>query len=125
MDTRHHADDHRATGLRRIRLVRFFCVGAASFVICLAVLMLTTGYRVVEGVLHLRMGPFSRRIPLDSVRSASEYGVKRGRTYGLGTDLLAIEYDGGSVCVTPKDMDGFAETLGVPVTRFDQVKPPV
>lgn len=60
-------------------------------------LMVTTNYRVIDGVLHLRMAFWRRRIPIETITSLSEYGITKGRVYGLGTDILAIEYEGG-VC---------------------------
>ena len=87
-------------------------------------LMVTTNYRVIDGVLHLRMAFWRRRIPIETITSLSEYGIKKGRVYGLGTDILAIEYEGGSVCVTPKDLEGFVEAVGVPLTRLGDVKAP-
>ena len=86
--------------------------------------MSTTKYQVLERVLHLRMGPFRRRIPIDSITSLSEYGIKRGRLYGLGTDIIAIEYEGGPVGVTPKDVDGFVAAVGVPLIQLGGGKVP-
>ena len=87
-------------------------------------LMVTTNYRVIGGVLHLRMAFWRRRIPIETITSLSEYGIKKGRVYGLGTDILAIEYEGGSVGVTPKDLEGFVEAVGVPLTRLGDRKAP-
>lgn len=95
------------------------------FLVVLAVfLMLTTSYRVWDNVLELRSGPFRRRIPIALITSLSEYGVKRGRIYGLGTDIVAVEYDGGTVGITPKDTTGLATALGVPLIRLGDGKVP-
>ena len=99
-------------------------VSAVAFPLILALLMVTTNYRVFDGVLHLRMAFWCRRIPIETITSLSEYGIKKGRVYGLGTDILAIEYEGGAVGVTPKDLEGFAEAVGVPLTRLGDRKPP-
>ena len=98
-------------------------VGAVMATI-LATFMLTTKYRVREDVLHLRMGFWSRCIRIDAIKSLSGYGIKRGRVYGLGTDIVSIECQGRPVGITPKDLDGLAEALGVPLTRLGDGKPP-
>lgn len=90
----------------------------------LVTFMLTTKYRVLDDVLHLRMGFWSRCIRIDAIKSLSEYGIKRGRVYGLGTDIVSIECRGRAVGITPKDLDGFVEALGVPLTRLGDGKPP-
>lgn len=90
----------------------------------IVLLMVTTNYRVIDGVLHLRMAFWRRSIPIETITSLSEYGIKRGRVYGLGTDILAIEYEGGAVGVTPKDVEGFAAAVGVPLTRLGDGKAP-
>lgn len=90
----------------------------------LVAFMLTTKYRVLDAVLHLRMGFWSRRIPVDTIKSLSEYGIKKGRLYGLGSDLVAVECQGRPVAITPKDLDGLVGALGVPLTRLGDGKPP-
>lgn len=90
----------------------------------LVAFMLTTKYRVLDGVLHLRMGFWSRCIPVDTIESLSEYGIKRGRVFGLGWDLVAVECHGRPVAITPKDLDGLVGALGVPLTRLGDGKPP-
>ena len=90
----------------------------------LVAFMLTTKYRVLDGVLHLRMGFWSRSIPVDTIKSLSEYGVKKGHVYGLGWDLVAVECQGRPVAITPKDLDGLVRALGVPLTRLGDGKPP-
>ena len=53
-------------------------------------LMLSTKYRVQGGVLDVRMGPFNRRIDLESISAIYLKGKTfRGRLYGLGTTWLA------------------------------------
>lgn len=99
-------------------------MSAVAFPLILILLMVTTRYRVLGGVLHLRMAFWCRRIPIETITSLSEHGIKKGRVYGLGTDILAIEYDGGAVGVTPKDLEGFVEAVGVPVTRLGDRKAP-
>lgn len=90
----------------------------------LVTFMLTTKYRILDGVLHLRMGFWSRCIRVDAIKSLSEYGIKRGRLYGLGTDIVAVECQGRPVAITPKDLDGLVEALGVPLIRLGDGKPP-
>ena len=97
---------------------------AVAFPLIVVLLMVTTRYQVLGGVLHLRMAFWCRHIPIETITSLSEYGIKKGRVYGLGTDLLAIEYEGGSVGVTPKDLEGFVEAVGVPLTRLGDGKAP-
>ena len=99
-------------------------LSAVAFPLIVALLMVSTRYQVLGGVLHLRMAFWRRRIPIETITSLSEYGIKRGRVYGLGTDILAIEYEGGSVGVTPKDKEGFVEALGVPLSRLGDGKAP-
>ena len=86
--------------------------------------MATTKYRVEAEVLELRAGPFRRRIPIDAITAVSEYGVKRGRTYGLGTDIIAVRYEGGEVGITPKDPVGLAEALDIRLTRLGDGQAP-
>ena len=90
----------------------------------LVAFMLTTKYRVLDDTLHLRMGFWSRYIRIDTIKSLSEYGIKRGRVYGLGTDIVSVECQSRPVGITPKDLDGLAEALGVPLTRLGEGKPP-
>ena len=100
---------------------RIIAVVLPSFTVFL---MVTTNYQVLEGVVHLRMAFWRRRIPIETITSLSEYGIKKGRVYGLGWDILAIEYEGGSVGVTPKDVEGFVEAVGVPRIRLGDRKAP-
>lgn len=89
------------------------------FVLCAAMFMITvyfmlsTKYRVQDGVLDVRMGPFSRRIDLESISAVFLKGKTfRGRLYGLGTHLVGIDYRSGSVTITPRDIDGFLAAIG-------------
>ena len=94
-----------------------FQVLVAAMVASTAYLMLSTKYRVLDGVLHLRMGPINRRIAIESISAISDYGTTRGRVYGLGTNIVGIVYEGGSVNVTPKDIDGFLAAIGFAGTQ--------
>ena len=92
--------------------------------VLVAYFMWTTKYRVEAGTLELRAGPFRRRIPIDAITVLTEYGVKRGRVYGLGTDIVAVRYEGGEVGITPKDPVGLAEALGIRLTRLGDGQAP-
>ena len=90
--------------------------------ILLIYLMLSTNYRVRDGVLDVHMGPFSRRIDLESISVVFLRGRGfRGRLFGLGTHLVGIDYDGGSVTITPKDIDGFLAAIGARRTESGDV----
>ena len=90
--------------------------------IVMVYVMLSTDYRVKDGVLQVRMGPFSRRIDLESISSIFLEGrTFRGRLYGLGTHLVGIDYRGGSVSITPKDIDGFLAAIGARRTESGDV----
>ena len=103
----------------------FFQVMVVVIPVLVAYFMLTTRYRVEEGTFELRAGPFRRLIPIDSITAMSEYGLKRrGRLYGLGTDIVAVRYEGGEVGITPKDPVGLAEALGVRLTRLGDGQAP-
>lgn len=86
----------------------------AAAVIIWVYVMLSTRYRVVDGVLHVHHGPFSRRIELDSILTISlGQKLRWARLYGLGSDRLGIDYEGGrAVNITPKDVDGFLAAIG-------------
>ena len=63
----------------------------AAMVIIWVYVMLSTRYRIVDGVLHVHHGPFSRRIELESVSTISLGQTLRwARLYGLGSDRLGI-----------------------------------
>ncbi len=95
-------------------LVQALSVAMVAFTVYL---MFSTKYRVLDGVLHLRMGPINRRIAIESISAISDYGTTRGRVYGLGTNIVGIVYEGGSVNVTPKDIDGFLAAIGFAGTQ--------
>ena len=105
-------------------VLTFHQVMAVLIPVLVAYFMWTTRYRVEAGTLELRAGPFRRRIPIDSITVLTEYGVKRGRVYGLGTDIVAVRYEGGEVGITPKDPVGLAEALGLRLTRLGDGQAP-
>lgn len=74
--------------------------------------LLDTGYRVGRDVLHLRMGPLRKRIPLDSITGVRTEGPIRGQHFGLGSALIQIDHDGGSVAVSPREPDAFLAAIG-------------
>ena len=88
-------------------------------------LMLSTKYRVRDGVLHVRMGPFNRRVNIESIKSIIQYGAGLGRVYGLGSKIIGIIYDGGSVRVTPKDVSGFLAAIDFRFTGSRYAEVPV
>ena len=83
---------------------------------CTAYLVLSTKYRVEDGVLHVRMGPFKRSIAIDSITSVTDYGIAPGRVYGLGSDIIGIAYEDSAIDITPKDAEGFLAAIGFPST---------
>ena len=85
---------------------------SAAGLVVLIYFMLSTNYRVQDGVLHVRMGPFRRRVDVASIRAVTDYGRSTGRVYGLGTHIVGIVYEGGAVDITPKDVDGFMAAIG-------------
>lgn len=100
-----------------------FQVTSAAMLMILVYFMLSTKYRVQDGVLDVRMGPFSRCIDLESISAIFLNGKAFGsRCYGLDTDLVGIDYEGGSVSITPKDVDGFLAAIGVRLTQSGDVE---
>ena len=97
-----------ATGGVSVALPWLFAAG----VIIVAYLLLSTKYRVEDGILYVRTGPFKRSVAIDSITSITDHGTPKGRLYGLGTDIIGIAYEGGSVNITPKDADGFMAAIG-------------
>ena len=91
------------------------CVAAA---IVIVYVMLSTKYWVVDGVLHLHYGLFSRRIELESISRIRLKGTMfRGTLVGLGARGVFIYCNLGVsrvrvVRVTPKDIDGFLAAIG-------------
>ena len=74
--------------------------------------LLDTGYRVGRDALHLRMGPLRKRIALGSIKGVRTEGPIRGQHYGLGSVLIQIDHDGGSVAVSPRDPAAFLAAIG-------------
>ncbi|MCY4012920.1 MAG: PH domain-containing protein [Gammaproteobacteria bacterium] len=74
--------------------------------------LLDTGYRVGSNVLHLRMGPLRKRITLDSITGVRTQGPVRCQHFGLGSVLIQIDHDGGSVAVSPREPDTFLAAIG-------------
>ena len=74
--------------------------------------LLDTGYRVGHDALHLRMGPLRKRIALHSITGVRTEGPIRGQHFGLGSVLIQIDYDGGSVAVSPRDPEAFLAAIG-------------
>ena len=74
--------------------------------------LLDTGYRVGRDVLHLRMGPLRKHIALHSITGVRTEGPIRGQHFGLGSALIQIDHDGGSIAVSPRDPDGFLTAIG-------------
>lgn len=103
---------HSSVELQRFGRVIFGCVLAATCVAGTVYFMLSTKYRVQDGVLHVRMGPFSRRIAIDSIMSVTDHGIAPGRVYGLGSDIIGIAYEGGAIDITPKDAEGLLAAIG-------------
>lgn len=105
--------------------VAFLSLTAGIFVVYI---MLSTKYRVVDGVLHMLQGPFSGSIDLESIsRICLKGSMFRGTTYGLGTRGVTICYKLGvhrdrAVCVTPKDVDGFLAAIGACRTASGDVE---
>ena len=74
--------------------------------------LLDTGYRVGQDALHLRMGPLRKRIALDSITGVRTEGPIQGQHFGLGSVLIQIDYDGGSVAVSPREPAAFLAAIG-------------
>ena len=98
---------------------------AASVVVILG-LMLSTKYRVEDGALHVRMGPFKRSIAIDSITSAViDYRIAPGWWVdGLGSDIMRISYEGGLIDITPKDAEGLLAAIGFPSRMSRDAEPP-
>ena len=98
---------------------------SAAMLMFIVYLMLTTKYRVLDSVLDVRMGPFNRRIELKSISAVFlKNNPWRGRLYGLGSDLVGIDHEGGSVRITPKDVDGFLAAIGARRTESGDAERP-
>lgn len=96
---------------------------SAATVVVMVYAMLSTKYRVVDGVLHLHQGPFRRSVDLESISrirvGSSMFGAP---LYGMGTRGLFIYYRLGVVGVTPKDVDGFLASIGARRTESGDVE---
>lgn len=86
----------------------------AAMVPYTAYLVLSTKYRVEDGALRIRMGPFKRSIAVGSITSVTDHGIAPGRVYGLGSDIMGLSYEGGAIDITPKDAEGFRTAIGFP-----------
>ena len=100
----------------------------AAGVIFSVYVMLSTKYRVVDGVLHMHQAWSSRIVDLESILRIQLKGATfRDPTIGLGSRRITICYklDGHKdckVCVTPKDVDGFLEAIGARRTGSGDVE---
>ncbi|MDE0055552.1 MAG: PH domain-containing protein [Gammaproteobacteria bacterium] len=96
---------------------------SAATVVLMVYAMLSTKYRVVDGVLHLHQGPFRRSVDLESISRIRVGGPMFGAPlYGMGTRGLFIYYRLGVVGVTPKDVDGFLAAIGARRTESGDVE---
>ena len=101
---------------------------SAATVVLIVYSMLSTKYRVLDGVLHLHQGPFRRSVDLKSISRIRVGGTLfRGTLYGLGTRGVLIYYRLGVyrdrvVGVTPKDVDGFLAAIGARRTESGEVE---
>ena len=84
--------------------------------------LLDTGYRVGRDALHLRMGPLRKRIPLHSITGVRTEGPFRGQHFGLGSVLIQIDHDGGSVAVSPRQPDAFLAAIGHPADELPRAE---
>ena len=92
-------------------------------------LMLSTKYRVVDGVLHMHEGGLVRRIELESISMIRLKGAPfRGKPFGLGSHGVYIYYGLGvrhrdrMARFAPKDVDGFLAAIGAHRTGSGDVK---
>lgn len=74
-------------------------------------LLLSTDYRVADGLLSIRCGPFKSAVPLDAIRSVHATRDSRSSP-ALSLERLEIRYDGGRVLISPEDRDGFLRAIG-------------
>ena len=80
--------------------------------------MLSTKYRIVDGVLHVHEGGLSRRIELDTISLVRLKGAMfRGRLCGLGTGVyihykIGVRHRDRRLFVTPRDVDAFLAAIG-------------
>lgn len=112
-------------GVSFLGLVQASCAAAA---IITFYFMLSTKYRVVDGVLHMHYGLFSRRIELESTSRIRLKGkMFRGTLIGLGARGVFMYCNLGVsrvrvVRVTPKDVDGFLAAIGARRTESGDVE---
>ena len=92
-------------------------------------LMLSTKYRVVDGVLHVHEGGLVRRIELESISRIRLKGtIFRGKPFGLGSRAVYIYYGLGVrhrdrvARFAPKDVDGFLAAIGARRTGSGDVE---
>jgi len=91
---------------------------AAATVVIIGYTTLSTKYRVVDGVLHIHVGPACRRIELESISRIRLEGPKSRYVLNLlGTRGIRIYYRLGgcrddTMWVTPRDVDGFLAAIG-------------
>ena len=103
-------------------------VFSAATVVLVVYAMLSTKYRVVDGVLHLHQGPFRRSVDLESISRIRVGGsMFRAALYGMGTRGVLIYYRLGVhrdrvVGVTPKDVDGFLAAIGARRTESGDIE---
>ena len=75
-------------------------------------LLLSTAYRVNDGILRVRSGPFSWTIPLDEIH-ATRPSRSLVSSPALSLDRIEIQYGSGrSILVSPKDRKGFLDAIG-------------
>ena len=112
-------------GVSVVGLGQASCAAAAIIIVYV---MLSTKYQVVDGVLRVHYGPFSRRIELESVSRIRLKGrMFRGTLVGLGARGVFIYCNLGVsrvrvVRITPRDVDGFLAAIGARRTESGDVE---
>lgn len=71
-----------------------------------------TYYKIEENNLFVRTSIFTWNIPIDSIRSIKETKFM-GSSPALSIDRLSIDYEGGSLIVSPKEKAQFIEALNI------------
>ncbi|MBU2549601.1 MAG: PH domain-containing protein [Proteobacteria bacterium] len=84
-------------------------VGTAAFALWV---WYFTGYRVQDGTLLVRSGPFKWRVPLDGIREVAPSRSWRSSP-ACSLDRLEIKHPGGSILVSPADKDRFMDDLAL------------
>lgn len=87
-------------------------------------LLVATYYRIDEGVLSIRCGPFFWRIPLKEIES-----IRRSRSSlsspALSMDRLWIRYSGGKrILISPKDREEFIRAIRAIPDLADKIEQP-